>query len=116
MNYNIITTDNFENEAKRLIKKYASLKKELDALENVLSTQPLGTPIGSNAYKIRLAVKSKGKGKRGGLRVITYLEVDIIIADLTNIFLLSIYDKSETGNISKNEIKKLIGNRFHKKY
>ena len=111
MNYNIITTDNFEKEAKRLKKKYISLKKDLQKLKTYLIHQPHGIPLGNNAYKIRIAVKSKGKGKRGGLRVITYLEIDLLIVNLTNIFLLSIYDKSETENITKDELKRLINNQ-----
>jgi hypothetical protein len=109
MNYRILVTRNFEKEAKRLVKKYISLKSELSELNNQLLLNPfLGTPIGSNAYKIRLAVKSKGKGKSGGMRVITLMEVDIFIKDTSNIFLLSIYDKSETANISSAELKRLI--------
>ena len=109
MKYNIIATRNFEKEVKKLAKKYFSLKAELAQLEiDLLNNQPVGTPIGRNAYKIRLAVKSKGKGKSGGMRIITYLELDIFIVDLTNIYLLTIYDKSETENISKEELKRLI--------
>ncbi len=67
-----------------------------------------GTPLGKGAYKIRLAVKSNGKGKSGGMRVISLVEVDIIIKDTTNIFLLSIYDKSEVETISSDELKRLI--------
>ena len=84
MNYRIITTANFEKQAKKLVKKYHSLKKELTQLErNIISRHPLGTPIGKGAYKIRLAVRSKGKGKSGGLRIITYVEVDFFILDNT---------------------------------
>lgn len=109
MNYKIITTDNFERQAKKLVKKYHSLKHELSGLEhNITGQHPLGTPIGKGAYKIRVAVKSKGKGKSGGLRVITYIEIDFFVHDLTNIFLLSIYDKSETQTISNEELKRMI--------
>ncbi len=31
-----------------------------------------GTSLGHNLYKIRLAIASKGKGKSGGARVITF--------------------------------------------
>jgi len=34
----------------------------------------LGTLITENVYKVRLASKSKGKGKSGGFRIINYLE------------------------------------------
>jgi len=37
-----------------------------------LVTKPdSGTSLGHDTYKIRLTVKSKGKGKSGGARVIT---------------------------------------------
>lgn len=63
MNYNIVVTSNFEKEAKRLSKKYVSLKDELKILErNLISKPDFGTPIGKGAFKIRVAVKTKGKG------------------------------------------------------
>ena len=66
MNYRIFTTVNFEKEAKKLVKKYVSLKSELAELNKQLLANPFqGIPLGKNAYKIRLAVKSKGKGKSG---------------------------------------------------
>ncbi|HWA07426.1 MAG TPA: hypothetical protein VG961_12815 [Ignavibacteria bacterium] len=109
MNYKVVVTRNFEKQLKRLIKKFPSLKNDLLNLEKQLLKNPkLGVSLGKNAYKVRLAVKSKAKGKSGGMRVISYLELDLIINDLTNIFLLSIYDKSETENISNSELKNLI--------
>jgi hypothetical protein len=62
----------------------------------------LGVPLGNNTFKIRLAVKSKGKGKSGGMRVITYTAT----ADL--IVLLSIYNKGEQSSIQDTEIMELI--------
>ena len=55
-----------------------------------------------------MSIKSKGKGKRGGARVITYsLTVDDEDVNLT---LLTIYDKSERSTISDKEIKDLLKN------
>jgi mRNA-degrading endonuclease RelE of RelBE toxin-antitoxin system len=66
MNFSVIPSDKFKKEAKRLTKKYPSLKKELADLATTLTTDPeIGTPLGSNTYKIRIAIKSKGKGKSG---------------------------------------------------
>lgn len=115
MNFRILVTRNFQKEAKRLAKKYPSLKNELSELSTQLLSNPfIGTPIGKSAYKIRLAVKSKGKGKSGGMRVITYIELDLFIKDTSNIFLLSIYDKSETASISTDELKRLIDSTKNK--
>ena len=44
----------------------------LDALGANLET---GTSIGHDCYKIRVAIASKGAGRRGGARVATYVQV-----------------------------------------
>ena len=64
-----------------------------------------GTLIGENIYKIRLAITSKGRGKSGGARIITY-----VIDEDEVVHLLDIYDKSEKDNISDNKIKDIINN------
>ena len=70
MSYNVKTIDVFEKQARRLSKKYASLKAELKQLILDLKTNPQqGTPIGKNCFKIRFAIQSKGKGKSGGARI-----------------------------------------------
>lgn len=104
MSYSIVLSDNFKKEAKRLAKKYRSLKAELEILGEELSHYPtLGTPLGSDVYKIRLAIKSKGKGKSGGARVISYVKINH-----ETILLLSIYNKGEKDSISNQEIQELL--------
>jgi mRNA-degrading endonuclease RelE of RelBE toxin-antitoxin system len=112
MSNEVIVTPNFRKEVKPLLKKYPSLKGELRSLENELLLNPSqGTSLGGNSFKIRLAVKSKGKGKSGGMRVITYIDVNISVENSTKIFLLSIYDKSEIDSISRDEIRRLVSAR-----
>lgn len=66
MSYNIAVSENFKKEAKRLTKKYPSLKAELAALFTALEENPtLGTPLGNDIYKIRMSIASKNKGKSG---------------------------------------------------
>jgi len=104
MSYKVDTIAPFRKEAKKLIKKYPSLKNELAELGSQLSNDPTaGTALGNNCYKIRLAIASKGKGKSGGARVITHFYV----SDET-VFLLSIYDKSDKENISDKELLELL--------
>jgi mRNA-degrading endonuclease RelE of RelBE toxin-antitoxin system len=101
MSYRIVAIPRFEREVKRLAKKYRSLANDLQVLQGQLQNDPeYGKPLGGGVYKIRLAIGSKGKGKSGGARVITYIKVE-----LTTIYLLSIYDKSEVEDISDSEIK-----------
>ena len=106
MSYKVKTLDVFENQAKRLIKKYASLKSELFQLVSQLKEEPKhGTAIGKNCYKIRISISSKGKGKSGGARIIT----NIVIKDET-VYLLSIYDKSDKENLTDKELDELLKN------
>lgn len=104
MSYSIIPTHRFEKEIKRLVKKFPSLKNEFaELVGDILKHPDSGTFIGNNCYKIRLSIASKGKGKSGGARVITYAYI------LTKtVYLLTIYDKSEKENLKQNELKEMI--------
>lgn len=80
---------------------------DLALLEKSLIANPKqGADLGGGLYKIRLAVKSKGKGKSGGYRIITYVVTAIHDALIIN--LIYIYDKSEEATISKSEILDLL--------
>lgn len=104
MSYSVIPIDKFKKEAKRLIRKYPSLKKELSELNKLLISDPtIGTSLGNNIYKIRISIKSKKTGKSGGARVITY-----VVTENKEIYLLTIYDKSEFDTISDNTLRKII--------
>ena len=104
MDYNLIPTDKFKKEAKRLIRKYPSLKTELFNLTSILSKDPFtGISLGNNTFKIRLAIKSKASGKSGGARLITY-----VIHEDRNVYLLTIYDKAEFDTIMDKTLKALV--------
>ena len=100
MNYSIEVTAYFGKQLKRLAKKYPSLKEDFAVLISSLKEYPeQGTNIGHNCYKIRIAIASIGKGKSGGARVITHVQII-----KTKIYLLSIYDKSEQDDIKNNDL------------
>ena len=104
MSYKVEVAYNFKKEAKRLIKKYRSLKAEITQLIEELETDPTkGTPLGNGVYKIRLAVASKGKGSSGGVRVLS-----LVTVTKSNVLLFSIYNKGERDTLADNEIKKLL--------
>jgi mRNA-degrading endonuclease RelE of RelBE toxin-antitoxin system len=104
MSYSILPTHRFEKELKRLVKKFPSLKNEYAKLINELSEAPeSGTLLGNNCYKIRIAIDSKGKGKRGGARVVTYL-----YKGAESVYLLTIYDKGEKDDLKPKELKEMI--------
>jgi mRNA-degrading endonuclease RelE of RelBE toxin-antitoxin system len=94
----------FKKQLKKLVKKYPSIKNEYAELINSLEQDPIqGTAIGHDCYKIRLAIKSKNKGKFGGARVVTHVYITG-----STVYLLDIYDKSDQDSISDKELKELI--------
>lgn len=106
MNYEIVTPDSFRREFKTLSKKYRSLTDDFKVFKKQLLQNPeMGDDLGNNIRKVRMAIASKNKGKSGGARIITCtILVDILNAD---IYLLTIYDKSERDSISRQEIEHL---------
>jgi len=103
----VVYTAVFEKYFKRYSKKYRSLADEISELEKLLLLNPkLGTDIGEGIYKIRLAVKSKGKGKSGGFRVVTYLIVENNDDLIINLIIL--YDKSEIDDIPKKSLLEIV--------
>lgn len=104
MSYNVDSTAGFKRRIKKLLKKFPSVKQDVsDLIDSLMEDPKQGVSLGNNCYKIRLAITSKGKGKSGGARVITY----VLVKDET-VYLLSIYDKSEQESISETELLRLI--------
>ena len=100
MNLEIIRSDYFTKEFKRLAKRYRSLIDDYEAFLDNLRLNPLqGDEIAPHVRKIRMAITSKGRGKSGGARVIT---------QDGKIYLLLIYDKADTPNVKMNVIKEII--------
>ena len=100
MSYNVFSIPLFDNQAKRLSKKYPSFKDDLaDLIESIASKPIQGKALGNNFYKIRLAISSKGKGKSGGARVITFVKLM-----QSTVYLTSIYDKSEKVGFTGKEL------------
>jgi len=106
MKFKVEATPNFVRELKPLTKKFPSLKKEILLLEQQLEQNPTtGISLGNECYKIRLAIASKNKGKSGGARVITcFKRIN------EKVYLVSIYDKSEQGDISEKELDNILKN------
>ena len=106
MNYEIVPTDFFDRQVKKLSKKYRSFINDLDEFRKELLKNPtMGDDLGNNTRKVRMSIASKNKGKSGGARVITCnVLIDIVNTD---IYLLTVYDKGKQDSISKEEIKYL---------
>lgn len=107
MNYKIVLDRTFEKEVKQLAKRYPSLKSDIKALrDEILANPTAGTDLGGGLRKIRMRIASKGNGKSGVARVITFTVV--VAVEETEINLLYIYDKAERESVSAHEIEALL--------
>jgi len=89
-------SDEFNRAFKRLKKRYRSLPQDLKQLLASLVENPQqGIELYNGMRKLRLSFASKGRGRRGGGRVIIQLAVED-----TRLTFVYIYDKSDMGNVS----------------
>lgn len=107
MNFEIVRSDYFTSEFKRLAKRYRGLADDYKDFIDSLRENPLqGTEIAPNVRKIRMTINAKGRGKSGGARVITF---NALVSESEGVIaLLLIYDKSDASNIKMNVLKEII--------
>ncbi|MDE6295161.1 MAG: addiction module toxin RelE [Muribaculaceae bacterium] len=107
MSFNIFTTSEFERQAKNLAKRYKSFKSDLKDFVVALEENPFqGVELHPGIRKIRMKISSKGKGKSGGARIITYT---ILTAEREGrVYLLNVYDKSDFSTIELSVIKEIV--------
>ena len=90
-------SEEFQKAFKRLKKRYHSLSDDFKDMLLSLQANPFqGAELYDGMRKVRLSIASKGKGKRGGGRVIIRLTIED-----TCLSFLYIYDKSEMENVSE---------------
>lgn len=102
----IVFSDEFKTRLRTLIKRYRSIRTDLQPLldelqsGNLIGDQIPGT--GYTVFKVRLKNSDIQKGKSGGYRVIYQLRGD------TYILLVVIYSKSDQDDIPANQIRDII--------
>lgn len=103
--FRVITTSPFRKEAEKLKKKYPNIKNDFLALAERLKNDPINgnDSLGKNCFKVRMQISDKGNGESGGARVI----INVIVED-NQVFVLSVYDKSDKDTVSEKELDNLI--------
>lgn len=98
MSFEVKTTSDFDKAAKGLAKRYRSFKEDLRELILSLELNPVqGTELSPGLRKLRMAITSKGRGKAGGARVITFT---IAVSQSTGrVYLVDIYDKADYSTV-----------------
>lgn len=107
MNFEVIPTPAFAKAFKALAKRHRSLKQDILNFTRSLQENPFqGDELSPGIRKIRMAITSKGRGKSGGARVITYT----VVATEQNgrVYLLDIYDKADYSTVDVGIIQQII--------
>lgn len=107
MSFEVKTTPRFERLFKQLLKRHRSLKEDLlDLIDSLEQNPSQGDELSPGIRKIRMAISSKGRGKSGGARIITY---NIFVSETDGtIYLIDIYDKGDYSTVNKTILQNII--------
>ena len=99
-------TPEFKRNVRRLARKYRSLRSDVaPVIEHLERGQTPGDRVqrtGHAVFKVRVRNLDAQRGKSGGYRVIYYLKTQ------ARVVLVTIYSKSDQGDISADAIRKII--------
>lgn len=102
--FKVDKTDLFKKLVKKLLKRYKNIENDIDDfLDNVSAVEHLGNSLGKNLYKARIKNSDIKKGKSGGYRLISYLQIKE-----NTLTLIYIYSKSDVDNINEKELDKIV--------
>ncbi len=97
-------TKYFLANVKHLKKKYKKIDQDLKGFKKYILENPTsGDILGHGMYKVRYKNSDKNTGKSGGYRVITYYK-----NQEQDIYVLTIYDKSEIENIPTSRLIEIL--------
>lgn len=100
-------TPEFLKSAKVLAKRYRSFAEDLKNLrDDIIKNPSAGDDLGNGLRKLRMAIKSKKRGKSGGARIIT-LTISIQESQ-SKVTFIYVYDKSDMENVSDNKIRQIL--------
>lgn len=105
MSFKVCATADFLKSLKALSKRCKSVKDDFLNLTKSLENNPYqGIELSPGIRKLRMTISSKGRGKSGGARVITYTIA--ISQDSGSVFLIDIYDKADYSTVDIDIIQK----------
>ena len=101
-------TETFNKAVKKLKKRFRNIEKDyLSFINSIATDEDLGVYLGNDIYNTRVSNSDKNSGKSGGYRLISYLK----LID-NELYLMYIYDKSDFGNLSENDLDQLMITSF----
>lgn len=101
-------TDFFRKLIKELRKRYRHIEKDIDKfIGTIHEINDLGIPLGNNLYKARIKNSDALRGKSGGYRLITYLQLKN-----NKLTLIYIFSKSDIANLSEKQLDEIVLKSF----
>lgn len=105
-------TDAFKRQLERLSRRYRRIRADVQPIiDRLVAGETPGNRIQAGQhilYKVRVKNTDAGRGTRGGFRIIYYL------LDADDVLLLTIYSKSDQGDISVAELRRMIADEDHR--
>ncbi|MFQ5708257.1 MAG: type II toxin-antitoxin system RelE/ParE family toxin [bacterium] len=99
-------TPEFKRNIRHLSKKYHHIKSDVKpVIEDLESGKTAGDQVksvGDTVYKVRIKNTDLKKGKRAGYRLVYYIKTK------SEIILITIYSKTEQGDISSEKIRRIL--------
>ncbi len=96
----------FKRQLKHLVRRYRHVKQDIQPIIDALAEDETPgdqiTGTGYTLYKVRAKNSDSRHGKSGGYRVIYYIKTT------ENCILVTLYSKSEQGDIGADELRLLI--------
>jgi hypothetical protein len=100
MRFEVKRVFRFEKDLKHILKTYPNFNQNIRVLSESLKMNPeQGESLGAGVYKVRVDIEGKPAGDRYGARVI-----HAIFSVVNKVYLLRVYDKSDTKDLSPSEI------------
>ena len=103
---NVRFTPEFKRNLHALAKKYRHIRSDVEPIIAQLQAGALPGDqvpgVGASIFKVRVRNRDAARGKRGGYRLLYYLQTP------AEIILVTIYSKSEQSDISAEEIRRIL--------
>lgn len=104
MSYNIICTDTFTKELKKLIKEHPSFSYDYGLFLDKLEENPdTGTPLGHQFFKTKLSFRSMGRQSREKPNVQVYFCIK-----QSNVYLIALHNKHETSDFPEKDMQEVL--------
>lgn len=103
---NIRFTPEFKRSLHALAKKYRRIRTDVEPVIEQLRAGALPGDqvpgVGASVFKVRIRNTDAARGKRGGYRLLYYLQTP------DEIILITLYSKSEQSDVSVDEIRRIL--------